>query len=310
MLPRLRTSFEKSGVQGIALLGPSNGKPDRSVQGVRLSVGLHVHLYERNEGTDAEHGYLHVDGIVAGWDDKHQCWFATYDWDALTWTREMEGMTDEIQFDDWVAWVFDRPVPDPGWPLGGRTDWNVLTPSLSLEYLRRLFEESGELLRQFSDAQVNKGVFFCIDPGFSDYAFSLLDRTLLWAPRLRCVRSILRLFEFFAARCSPHLSHLDELGANPLNSICYMFWDILPIYGHSDEPAFANLDHALLAVMTETLRLPCDACREGALHGLGHWQSDYPNEVQQIIDRFLAENPMIRPELRRYAESARWGCVQ
>ena len=34
----------------------------------------------------------------------------------------------------------------------------------------------------------------------------------------------------FAPRCSAHLSHLDrgEMIAGPLNTLCYMWWDILP----------------------------------------------------------------------------------
>jgi hypothetical protein len=88
-----------------------------------------------------------------------------------------------------------------------------------------------------------------------------------------------------------------------------MFWDIVPVHGQPSEPEFADLDHSLLAVMTEILSLPSDASRESALHGLGHWQSAYPAEVEQIINSFLAANPTIRPELRLYAEQARSGNV-
>ena len=57
------------------------------------------------------------------------------------------------------------------------------------------------------------------------------------------------------------------------------------------------------------IRLPSDACRESALHGLGHWQRMYPKQVEQIVDSFIAENPAMRSGLRVYADNARSGNV-
>ena len=73
-------------------------------------------------------------------------------------------------------------------------------------------------------------------------------------------------------------------------------------FGKGDIPA-------ILDVMTQTLNLDSDACREGALHGLGHWAMYYPKRVAAIIDEFLKKNPDLRPELRNYALGARTGCV-
>jgi hypothetical protein len=143
----------------------------------------------------------------------------------------------------------------------------------------------------------------------SDHVRALEDLTVQWPVRLRCVRSILILFRMFESRCTHHLAHVDEPDSNPVNSICYMFWDIFQVSGRPDEPSFADLDHALLTVMQEILALPSDACRESALHGLGHWQAMYPNEVEQIVDSCIADNPKLRPELRLYAERSRSGDV-
>lgn len=213
-----------------------------------------------------------------------------------------------MSFDEWVARVFAHDAIEPAWWWNENTDWDILQPVLALDYLTRLFEKSGHLLRSYSDAQVNQGLSFLIGTE-SDHLRCLMDPNVSWSIRLRCIRSILRLFELFASRCSPHLSHLNEPGANPLNSICYMFWDILPLHGQPDSPSFGELDRSLLTVMTEILRLPSDACRESGLHGLGHWQLNYPKVVDESIRSFLAENAAIRPELRRYAENARRGWV-
>jgi hypothetical protein len=51
------------------------------------------------------------------------------------------------------------------------------------------------------------------------------------------------------------------------------------------------------------------ACREGALHGLGHWQMDYPRQVGEIIDRFSMTRPELPAELQQYMLRAYGGSV-
>ena len=111
----------------------------------------------------------------------------------------------------------------------------------------------------------------------------------------------------FAAACTNHLGHLDAgpEPAAPLNSSCYMWWDLFPTWG-GGQP---DVDDAILGVLARTLRIESEACREGALHGLGHWRLNYPARVGGTIDAWLAASPRISPELRRYAASARAGCV-
>ena len=127
----------------------------------------------------------------------------------------------------------------------------------------------------FSDAQLNQGFWFLANNSCSDHMFALLNPGVAWTKRKRCLSSTFILFErFFALRCSSHLSHLDTLEtdtsmASPLNMICYMWWDVLPIYGKPEEPGRREFDLMCLEVMKLTLGLDSDACRESALHGLG-----------------------------------------
>jgi hypothetical protein len=94
----------------------------------------------------------------------------------------------------------------------------------------------------------------------------------------------------------------------PLNSICYMWWDVLPVYGRPDEPEQQAFDETVLNVLERILGLESMACREGALHGLGHWRSYYPERVERTVDRFITS---ARPEgaLLEYARQARGGCI-
>jgi hypothetical protein len=140
--------------------------------------------------------------------------------------------------------------------------------------------------------------------------FALLDENVPWPERQRCIRSIHQLYEqCFARRCSPHLSHVDEPGANPLNLVCYMWWDLIPIAGRPDDPTRRAIDEDILQVMESTLQLDSIPCREGALHGLGHWQHEYPTRVGEIIDRFSMTRPELPEKLRTYMINAYVGYV-
>ena len=176
--------------------------------------------------------------------------------------------------------------------------------------MTRLFEHAHDLLQPYSDAQLNQGLWFIASNACSNHIFALLDRDVSWTDRQRCIRSMHSLFEqCFARRCTPHLSHLDEAGANPLNASCYMWWDIIPIAPAPDDPNQRSLNREILAVMESTLQIDSMACRESALHGLGHWQPYYPQQVTQIINTFINRQGAMREELRTYATSASRGCV-
>jgi hypothetical protein len=216
---------------------------------------------------------------------------------------------EELTFEDWIRYVFDHPVTDPAWHFDTDSEYWDLADETVVCLLTETFERSGTVLLLYSDAQVNQGLWFLIGGGCSDYAHALKNTSVDLANRLRCILSFFTVFEqCFANRCSPHLSHLDEAGANPLNAVCYMWWDILPHHGIPSDPEFAIIDAAMIDVMERTLDLDHDACRESALHGLGHWRSSYP-KVSEIIARFLERTPTLREELQEYAEQAKKGYV-
>jgi hypothetical protein len=108
----------------------------------------------------------------------------------------------------------------------------------------------------------------------------------------------------FKPRCPPHLSHLDE-DAGPLIGVCYMWWDVFPSLALAGDPDLPNLHGSALS----TLEINSLACQESALHGLGHWQREYPARVAVIIDKFLETTADADPGLLAYAQSARCGCV-
>lgn len=211
-----------------------------------------------------------------------------------------------MPFEEWVTSIFG-PGPDEMNP------WH-LEPQVTVAYLTNLFENAARVLEPFSETQITQGLWYLLGES-SNPMYELLNLDVPWAERKRCIFSIFTLFEqFFAQRCSPHLSHLptlqtDSSHVSPLNRICYMWWDIFPTWGEPGDATCKQIDEALLEVMRRCLALSSEACRESALHGLGHWHLHYPTQVEVILDQFLESSPHLEVELKAYAEAARAGQV-
>ena len=210
----------------------------------------------------------------------------------------------------WVAYVFDRPVTAPEWYWDEVRLGDEPGPVAELECFSRLCEAPVQYLVAISNAQLNQGFWYLLGSGASALTLATHDATIPVARWVHCVRGFAPLFAgVFAPRCSPHLGHCDEPGADPLNSACYMWWDLLPLPALPEGLDRAALHAACLDALEAILALASDACRESVLHGLGHWAAYDRRRVAAIIDHFLAANPRLRPELRAYALAARGGCV-
>jgi hypothetical protein len=213
-------------------------------------------------------------------------------------------------FPEWVRHIFDHPVSVPEWYWAPDADTNEPPAQTCVAYLTQLFTDPEPILAPYTDAQLNQGLWFLVSNSCSNYMLTLLEPDFAWPERRAGLRAITNLFaQLFAKRCSPHLSHLDERGANPLNMVCYMWWDLFPTWGHPGSPTEVLVDAELLMVMQRVLAVDALACQESALHGLGHWYLRYPAEVEEAIDVFLKRQPQLDPRLRQYAFSARRGCV-
>jgi hypothetical protein len=223
---------------------------------------------------------------------------------------QLDRRLESLPFDDWVAHVFDHSVTDPQWYFDLDAPVWAAPAALTLAHITRLFEKPVEYLSRYDDEQLNQGFWYLVGNSGSDHMFALTDASAPLSVRIRCVKSFTSLFRtLFAARCSSDLIHLRPAEFNPLNLACYMWWDIIPFSGAPNDPERAELDAAALSVMEEILLIESMPCRESALHGLGHWQPCYPQQVGDIIDRALSSSDPWTPDLEAYARSAQSGCV-
>ena len=214
------------------------------------------------------------------------------------------------RYQEWLQFVFDHEVSNPQWHFDIESPSFDSTEQDDVELIREAFTCSGEDLKQYSDGQVNQGIWFLASPSCSDYMFSIRDGNVSLSSKIAAIHSIYDLYRnCFAARCTEVLGHIDEPGGSNLNPICYMFWDVCPISYLEDSKDTGDLEDAIFLVLSDTIRIPHRACIEGGLHGLGDIAYRYEARVQKIIDDFLV-TAKIDDTLRCYAESARVGAIQ
>lgn len=165
------------------------------------------------------------------------------------------------------------------------------------------------------DEQIDQGLWYLINEIDGDI-YLVFNTNVALEKRIHLVQSMYNVWEqIYMSRCTLALSHLhrtkeDSEQVNALNRTCYMWWDIIPLYGKAGKPNRDVLDEHCLDVMEKTLKLDSIACQESALHGLGHWRSAYPEHVHQVISDFLNRTKDIDEALKNYALNARDWYVQ
>lgn len=213
-------------------------------------------------------------------------------------------------YDEWLDETFGRAVTGewhPHFVERDVTEWPEPVPDhLALEYLTRTFENPETSLQFFSDRQIAAGLW---ELGTGD-AHCIYNRDIPIDAREQLVGSVEILFrDFFEKRCVPKLSHLDKDHTEPLNGICYMWWEVITWGWANGDPDADRLNAKDVDVMEAVLQLSNPACKESALHGLGHLVHR-SGRAQAIIDRFLADEVNFSPDLERYARAAATGCIQ
>lgn len=202
--------------------------------------------------------------------------------------------TEQPSYEAWIMHCFDHPVTAQAWYLApDAPEWDAPAP-LTLEYLTRLFNTPNDSVGHFTDAQLNQGFWYLVSDSLSDHMYLLVDASLPEPARLACLRAMKHLFaELFFRRCTnlPSYGLSADNALSPLNRICYMWWDVMPIHGEPNDPRRERFDAAVLELLRDTLGIGSFACQESALHGLGHWSYYYRAEVRQIIEHYLANAP-------------------
>jgi hypothetical protein len=212
-------------------------------------------------------------------------------------------------FESFIDHVFKHEVADTSWYFEDDIDLWLGDPVQSVEYMTRLFSDPIEKLSKFTDAQLDQGFWYLLSIG--GIMSELNNEVIPLTCRIACIQSIVPLFaKLFKLRCTDHLGHMSEPGAGALNSSCYMWWDIFPLHRQSKLESVKACEEASLIVMEEISNLESIACKESALHGLGHLQMYYPDQVKMIVEKFISMNKSNSSDLLLYAKYAAVGQIQ
>lgn len=214
-------------------------------------------------------------------------------------------------YQTWRDHLFGHPDDEPEWYFADGFAFVPIAPRTLTAHVLRLFEAPALLMTDYSDQQIASGLKYLIDNACGGDVRLVSHIAVPQSDRLELAARIDRVYtQIFAARCAPTLGHLSEEADQPLNMLCYMWWDSIVLDTTGDARLDREFHAALIEAMGRTLAIPHPACQEGALHGLGHWGGHAPARTQALIDGYLAGNHAARPELVSYARAARSGCIQ
>ena len=190
-------------------------------------------------------------------------------------------------FDEWVRFVFDRPVTKPSWFMNDDYDWKI-DPELLIQYSTQLFQNPTFLFERYSLEQLEQGFRFL--PIVGELNDAVWDKNVPLSARRKCIRSMINLFESMFMK-------------NSLGEVAFMWWDSFRSF--EDEPEWEMVE-VIVDALSRIIRMESSVCWGSALHGLGHL--NYSGKAALIND-FLQAHPDIHPDTKEYAFAALEGHV-
>jgi hypothetical protein len=229
----------------------------------------------------------------------------------------------ELNFAQWLELVWsevnvfstaeaktDRP---PRLPLEARSP----PPAALVGYLAHFFRYPDDTLADYAQADAQHIVFGLSNEIFGEPIHALRNAAVPEALRCSAAEAMA---DFLCGYMSRHAAPLTANGTHEsdhpppewsaFNWLLYMWWDVLPYSGDPAKPHQRTVDAALLGVMRRQLGSTHPGVRESGIHGLGHWQYAYPDEVHAAIDAHLAASVETDPRMLAYARAARRGAIQ
>jgi hypothetical protein len=213
-------------------------------------------------------------------------------------------MTTQFTLQNWLDDHFEHP-----YVYGQFLDIDRLpiTATQHIIYITEAFQNTKRVFAPYSNGQLRQGLWLLATEmhDLSDQ----FDRGITWDIRKACIQSFKSLNrDLFAKRCDPVTSaYQTSAPDNPLNMICYMWWDIFAFWESLDTNSKNRIDAELLDVMAYSLSIDHIAVQEGALHGLSHIPN-HREQAQAIIETFLEDSPNLPDNLLSYALAAKDAC--
>lgn len=189
-------------------------------------------------------------------------------------------------YEQWIRFAFDQPIAEKPWYYTEEMAF-ICDPKLVIAYYTRLFRDPRATLSVYDNARLEQGVWFVVG---SQLAHWLWDTEIPLELRIDCIAAMPTMFREFLAE-------------HPLDTACSMWWDMLRSFDKDPDPRIVE---AMVAALTQVLKLPMRHCQMSALHGLGHVKH---HAKEEIIRAFLLRSHDLDSEVVQYAEKAIAGTV-
>ena len=211
-----------------------------------------------------------------------------------------------MNYEQWREDLFGQPPDSDPVMVELRDETYALSKELQLDYIDRALLDP-DIHTLFNKNQIGIGLQIIYSNSCSDIPFCYIN-DVEENRRITAFNNLRYLYtNYFEKYC---ISPVDRVGYNledgAIGYLCYMFWDIFPLY-HGN--ATQKIVDAAVAVMQNAIKSKNDNCIVSGLHGLGHWASKTPPAIA-AIETWLKMPSTNNPAVLEYARQAKTGCVQ
>ena len=213
-----------------------------------------------------------------------------------------------MTYEEFVEFLYQRHEDDKEWYFAE----GFMPPELNSEtqvlFATQIFKNAEAYAKTFTERQFCLGLNYLINPAASWHCYSYLESSVDEAVRLSVFDSMYDVFSLvFDQRCRETVSNRADLPSATYSYMCYMWWDVFPRHGIPFESYLQETDRTIQSLLARLLTLESVACKESALHGLGHWHAAFSDFVEETIARASLQIP---ESLKEYAKRAGTGDVQ
>ncbi len=171
-------------------------------------------------------------------------------------------------FEEWLDFIFKRPenpiFKNPenpmNWHFDEEWDWDYECDSMILiNYMTKLFRSSENfLINRYSYEEIDQGFWFII--GVNGFMWALLDESVDWEDRKKCILSVLNLFS-------------DLYSKHDIGISGYMWWDSVVSYctfKGKDLGTEYMLLETVIFVIKQISKQDSELAKKSSEHGIEH----------------------------------------
>ena len=178
--------------------------------------------------------------------------------------------------------IFNRPSSEPAWYWSNHWEEGIFedNPLSAFTFIETLMKDVKADLSPYSNDQIGLGLAYIFNNAISNLANDFKIAPVPFERKEKAVRSLFALFrDIFNPRCATKTSAFSQEESTPLNSICYMFWDVCPFstwlkFTNSEEIGMSFMA-SLSAEHLENMQLP-----EGVLEIMQQQMAQYKGTLK------------------------------